>query len=259
MALSGSYVNTSNGSSSSSTGGGTTYAAGGEDALRTLLAQLLGGGTPEQRAAEALKQQQVQSLQGQQGDYSKQAAFTDAQGSVDQASRLALEKLIPSITKAAEGAGTSASSMRALLLQDSANKAAESASALGLKASTDYGNISNGLSQILASLTKGNPVTDALIQALQISKGTEGSSSTSSSSGNGISTTAGNALPMVNHQTWQNPFANIGASNLPTQKDQGMWSSGNGMSAADVSMSAKTPEEIAMMGRADAMVNGWTF
>lgn len=160
----------SNGAASSSSG--TTFAAGGEDVLKALLQQLLGGGTPEQRAEQARRIEEINAVRQQRGDYSKEAALADSQAVSARESRLALEKLVPSISRAAEGAGTSASSMRALLLQDAAQRAAESAAALGLKASVDYGNISTGLSGVLNSLTQqNNPITKALIDALAISKG----------------------------------------------------------------------------------------
>jgi hypothetical protein len=183
---------------------GSQFFAGGEDALTALIKQLASGGTPEQLAEAARRLQEINAVRQQRGDYSKQAAFTDAQGAQSQQSRLALEKLIPSITRAAEGAGTSGSSMRALLLQDAANKASESAAALGLKASVDYGNISGGMNQVLEALTRqGNPITDSLLKALEISKGQR---STQTSGG----TVAGSS--------GQSPFGNIayGGTMAPT-------------------------------------------
>ena len=159
-----------NGQSQSTSG--TNFYAGGEAALKLLIQQLLGGGTEEQRAEQIRRLEEVQSVRGQREGYSKEAAFADAKGAQNQQSRLAMEKLIPSIMAAAQGAGTSQGSMRALLTQDAANKAAESAAALGLKASVDYGNISGGMNQVLEALTRqGNPITDALLKALEISKG----------------------------------------------------------------------------------------
>lgn len=151
---------------------GTKFFAGGEDALALLIQQLLGGGTPEQKAEQIRRLEEIQAVRGQRADYTKEAAFTDAKGAQNQQSRLAMEKLIPSIIAASQGAGTSQNSMRALLTQDAANKAAESAAALGLKASVDYGNIAGGMNQVLEALTRqGNPITEALIKALAISKG----------------------------------------------------------------------------------------
>lgn len=176
-------ANTTSAGSSTASKSGTTFSAGGEDALSQLIALLLSGGTAEQKQEKATRQGEVATVQKARGDYSKEAAFADAQGAVAQQSRLAMEKLLPSITRSAEGAGTSQNSMRALLLQDAANKAAESASALGLKAATDYGGITGNLSSVLEALTRPtNPVTAALLQALQISKGEQSTGGTTSSS-----------------------------------------------------------------------------
>lgn len=183
---------------------GSQFFAGGEEALATLIAQLLAGGTPEQKTEQTNRQQEVQSVRGQRAGYTKEAAFADAQGAQAQQSRLVMEKLIPSIIAAASGAGSSKGSMRALLTQDAANKAAESAAALGLKASVDYGNISGGMNQVLEALTRqGNPITDSLLKALEISKGQR---STQTSGG----TVAGSS--------GQSPFGNIayGGTMAPT-------------------------------------------
>lgn len=181
-------LNMSNGSAQSSSG--TNFAAGGQDVLRTLLQQLLGGGTAEQRAERAARLEEINAVRQQRGDYTKEAAFIDAEAVSARESRLALEKLVPSLTRAAEGAGTSASSMRALLLQDAAAKAAESAAALGLQTATNYGNISASLSGVLANLTQpNNPVTQALLDAISLSKGqtstSSGDSKTSSNNSGG--------------------------------------------------------------------------
>lgn len=222
-------LNMSDGSSSSSQTSGTNYSAGGEDALKQLLLQLLGGGTAEQRAEAANRATEVQAVRGQRADYTKEAAFTDAQGAMAGESRKALEKLIPSITKAAEGAGTSASSMRALLMQDAANKAAESAAALGLQASVNYGQIGSSLSSVLQSLTaQTNPVTKALLEAIQLSKGQE---STGTTSGGSSRATAGanqsglyTSSPGPSQTGWKDPFLN-GAPLIrpPEQGMSGVW------------------------------------
>lgn len=213
---------TSSAGSSTPSSSGTNFAAGAEEALRILLSQLLGGGTPEQRTEAANRATEVQAVRGQRGDYSKEAAFTDAQGVMAQQTRLAMEKLLPSLVRSAEGAGTSQNSMRALLLQDAANKSAESASALGLKASVDYGSIGSGLSQILASLTQQNsPVTKALIDAINLSKGQTSTGATTASSGSSMASSDNN-LPRVNHNTYVNPFSNLMQSNLSSQPTQRM-------------------------------------
>lgn len=158
-------------------------------ALETLISQLMGGGTPQMQEELNRIAQEMGSARALQSNYSKEAAFGDAQGAMAQSLRQSLEKMLPSLTRSAEGAGTSANSMRALLLQDAATRSSEAASALGLKAAVDYGNISANLSNTLAQLaTKSDPVTTALLNALGIAKGavtssTENTSNYSNTSG----------------------------------------------------------------------------
>lgn len=142
-------------------------------ALNGLIQQLLGGGTQAQAQDRANRLSEIDAVRALRGDYTKEAAFGDAQGAMAQQMRATLEKLLPSIVRAAEGAGTSQNSMRALMLQDAASKAAESASALGLKAAVDYGGLSGNYSQVLEALTRAqqDPVMEALLSALGISKG----------------------------------------------------------------------------------------
>lgn len=156
-------------------------------ALDQLIQQLMGGGTQQMADDRARRIAEIQALQAQRSGYSRANAFTDAQGAMSQQLRLAMEQLMPALTRAAEGAGTSQNSMRALLLQKGANQAAESSAAIGLKAASDYGNVSNGTSQVLAALlNKDDPSVAALIQALGVSKGsvqnTQGTTTTVGSS-----------------------------------------------------------------------------
>lgn len=166
-------------------------------ALETLIATLMGGGTQQMAEDRAQRQSMTNRTIQQQAGYSKEAAFLDAQGAMSQQSRRTMEQLIPSITRAAEGAGTSGNSMRALLLQDAANKAAESASALGLKASVDYGGISAAYAGVLEKLTQpDNTAMNALLNALSIAKGavqntTSQTTGTSTTNTNSSTTTTG--------------------------------------------------------------------
>jgi hypothetical protein len=178
-------IGSAGGSTSTS---GTSFAGGSEAALAELIKALQGGGTAEMQASSARRAEEVSAVRGQRADYTKEAAFTDAQGAMDAQRRQALEQLLPSINAASAGAGTSRSSMRALLLQDAAQKASDSASALGLKASVDYGNISTGLSGVLENLTRmENPQTAMLLQAIQTAKG---QNSTQTASG-GVASSGG--------------------------------------------------------------------
>ena len=175
---------TSTTSSGSSTGTSTTSQAGSktyqqssmdaasQDALNQLIAQLLGGGTQGQALETAQRQQEIQSVRGQRAGYSREAALADAEGLMSQQLRQVMEKLEPSLTRASEGAGTSQNSMRALMLQDIAARAAESSSVAGIDAVSKYGALGVGLSQVLEALTRPqDTTTQALLNALNIAKG----------------------------------------------------------------------------------------
>ena len=140
--------------------------------LNQLIQQLLGGGTADMQNQRRTRDKARNDAQGMRGEYSKSAAFSDSQGLVSQQMRRALEQLVPSISRAAEDAGSSGGALRALLMQDAANKAAESSSALGVKTAVDYGNIASNLTQVLERFTTvDNSTTQALLGALGLAKG----------------------------------------------------------------------------------------
>jgi len=141
-------------------------------ALNALIAQLMAGGTANMKQDRAVKNGEIAGLQQQRAGYSKEAAFADAKGLMAQQMRMTLEKLMPSINAASLGAGASSSSMRALLTQRASENAAENASAAGLGAAVNYGQVSNGMSSVLANLLgQQDPVAAALINALSVAKG----------------------------------------------------------------------------------------
>ncbi len=120
----------------------------------------------------AARIQQTNETRALQAGYSKEAAFADAQGAMAQQMRRALEASLPTITRAADSAGTSGGSMRALLANDASARAAENAATVGLKASVDYGSISANLANTLEVLTRPDTTSiNALLNALSISKG----------------------------------------------------------------------------------------
>lgn len=124
------------------------------DALNVLLQQLLNGGTMEMQQAQAARGTEVNRTRAQQARYSPEAAFADAQGLMAQLLRQAMEGALPKITRAAEGAGTSANSMRALLTQDALTRASEASAAQGLNAAVNYGQIGANLASVLERLTQ---------------------------------------------------------------------------------------------------------
>lgn len=213
-------------------------------ALQVLIAQLISGGTPEQRVQNAQRQQEIGSVQAARAGYSKEAAFADAEGAMAAQLRQALQTMMPSITRAAEGAGTSQSSMRALLMQEAAQQAADSAALLGLQNAVNYGQIATGLTGTLEALTRPNDVvTNSLIQALGLAKGATQKSTSSQSSAASSTTTntqsgsGGYAQPAVSESSGYSGGPIGGTNSLgggyysvgpvqqsPTQLDNAQWS-----------------------------------
>jgi len=158
------------------------------DTLRNLISTL----TSSYKTQAAQKQSGQQALtaliQNLMSPYSKTNAMEDAKGLMALNVQNALEKGTPAIARSIESAGTSASSMQALLSQKLATDSALSASALGANQAIQYGNI---LANLAALLQKNNADTQdtqtlgGLINALQILKG---GVSTSSKSGSTSST-----------------------------------------------------------------------
>lgn len=247
-------VNTSSSNKSTATSG-AQFTNGGADALQTLIKQLLGGGTPEQKAEAAQRLEEINADRQTRANYTKQAAFSDAEGAVNEQRRKTLEQLLPSINKAAEGAGASASSMRALLLQNAERDAAEAAASLGLKASVDYGQINSALSGTLSNLTQQtNPVTKALLEAIGISK-VSTSQSTGASTGNNGSTSTGAATnqSVANSDPWGSAALYAKNASTPIDRYQGMFAtSGQGSKATDYNYDQPST------GAAAASMAGWS-
>lgn len=134
--------------------------------LTQLLQQLASGGTPQMQQASSARQSEVGNLEAQRAGFSKEAAFADAQGLIAQTMRQALEKLIPNINSASLGAGASQSSMRALLTQRAAENASQQASAEGIRAATNYGQVAGGISDVISRLLSiQDPSAELLIRA----------------------------------------------------------------------------------------------
>jgi hypothetical protein len=193
-------------------------------ALETLIQQMLGGGTPEMARLASERQQQINRSTQQQQGYSRENAFADAQGLMAQTMRQTLEKLVPGINRAAAGSGTSQGSMRALLLQQAAENAAQNASAAGLGAAVNYGQVANGAGNTVASILgqQNDAATQALLQALGIARGAV-TSSTSTGSQTSTTNSDSNTNSSSNTNTSQNSN-----SNTNTNQQQ---SSGSGTAA----------------------------
>lgn len=150
-------------------------------ALQLLIQQLQTGQTAGQKQ-NVERNNEITRVRELSRDYSKGAAFLDAENAVNQALRKSQEANMPAIVKSIQGAGTSASSMQGLLAQRLATESAQAAGALGAKQAVDYGNISANLAGVLEGLTRVNDVgTDNLIKALDLMKVQKGSQYSSSS------------------------------------------------------------------------------
>jgi hypothetical protein len=180
--------------------------------LQVLIQQLMSGGTQQQIEDKAARKTEINNVTQQRAGYSKEAAFADSQGLMAQTMRRVLEQLVPGINRGAEGAGTSAGSMKALLLNDAATKAAENASANGLNAAVQYGGVANGMSGILEALTRPNDATTtALLNAFQVLKGANTASSTNSAQ-SGTKTTNTQGTTSENKTTDYAPFQTVAPS-----------------------------------------------
>lgn len=110
--------------------------------------------------------------------FSKEAAFADAKALMDQRSQIEAERNQPAIQRAVEGAGTSGSSMSALLAQRAARDTAQSSAALGAEQAKAYGGITANLSGTLAQLVaSGDPRARLLASILETQMQTDASRS----------------------------------------------------------------------------------
>lgn len=158
------------------------------EALSILISQLQRGETPGQKQ-QGERNTEITRTRELSRDYSKGAAFLDAENAVNQALRKSQEANMPAITKAIQGAGTSSSSMQGLLAQRLATESAQAAGALGAKQAVDYGQISANLQGVLEALTRTNdPGTEALLKAvglMKVDRSTSSQQSTQSQSSSG--------------------------------------------------------------------------
>lgn len=188
---------------------------------------------------------EIGTVQGLRGAYSKEAAFADAKGAMDQYLQQALQQGNQDLVRMAEGAGASASSLRALMQQDMTLKAAQGASAIGMEAAANYGNIAANYSNVLEALTRPNDVAlqyllggmeeqrlrdaqaaaedQAAAQAKTIRTGSSGSVSMSSSSGSSGSSSSSKSVPSVKQKT--RVVTNLGTIASPAASSAG-WNTG---------------------------------
>lgn len=140
----------------------------------TLLIQSLSGAASTVDPNAAARQQTIVDTQNAQQDYSKEAAFTDAAGLINKILADQLAASMPSITKAAEGAGSSSGSMTALLTQKAVTDASTAAASAGAQQAVDYGNIATQNASILELLTRADSTSlTALLDALKLQSDTQ--------------------------------------------------------------------------------------
>lgn len=145
--------------------------------LMSFLQQQVTGGTAEEKALRKERMAQIGSARGTLADYTKGSAFSDAAALMAQNLRQSMEKNMPVINKAIQGAGTSASSMQALLSQKLATESAQAAGALGAQQAASYGGISAQLQSVLEALTRSDPNNSAaIVNALGLFKNQRSSS-----------------------------------------------------------------------------------
>lgn len=125
------------------------------DLIKNLLKQFGEGGTEAYKEAQKQKGETISKIDAQLRDYSKRSAFADAGDLMASQMAKAMEAQKPAIQRAIEGAGTSASSMQALLSQKLAADVSRESGALGAQQAVAYGQISGNLMGNRAGLTTG--------------------------------------------------------------------------------------------------------
>lgn len=176
------------------TRGSANYSSGrkssksSSSALNSLI-KALSGQVGAYKEMQGERKAELDPVRQTRADYSKEAAFTDASGLINQAMQRAMEGSVAQILRASEGAGASQSSMRALLTQDAISRAAGEAAALGANQAVQYGGIANQASGVLEALTRGDEGgLQALLSAIQLGQ-------TPASSGGGSSRTTARPAP----------------------------------------------------------------
>ena len=144
------------------------------DQIKGLLSQMIGGGTDAYKQAQAQRQETIGMLDSALGQYSKQAAFSDAAAMMQQNLNKSMEANQPAIQRAMQNAGTSGGSMQALLSQKLASEAALAAGTLGAEQAKAYGQISSSFMNQRGALTTGqdqslDPITK-LAELLKVSR-----------------------------------------------------------------------------------------
>ena len=171
-------------------GGGGLGGFGGLGAL-TTPASTGTAGTATMKKDIANRDAIMAQLQALLPQYSTAGAMTDAAGAMALQLQQSLQAVLPQLARGAEGAGTSANSMQALLANQGASDAAMRSAAIGADQAKAYAGITSQLMSQLTGMaqTGFDPVTQALISALGINKGAVQNTSQSQSSQSNTSST----------------------------------------------------------------------
>jgi hypothetical protein len=141
-------------------------------ALQATIKSLMQGGSPSDRGQKAKRDQTMALVQGLLKEVSQKRAVEDAQGMINLLMEQQAEQNMPAIQRAIEGAGTSASSMQALLSQKAQRDTALAAGSLGSQQQQAYAAQRTGLANVLEAFSRvDNSATDQLLSALGIAKG----------------------------------------------------------------------------------------
>lgn len=141
-------------------------------ALDTIIKELMGGGTKEQKKDRVQRNALMGYVQQLLGQYTKEAAFADADKLMKLNLQQSAEKNMPAIARSIEGAGTSAAAMQGLLSQKLVNDSALSAGALGAEQAKSYAGATVNLTSLLEALSRpDNSIVNSLLGALQTAKG----------------------------------------------------------------------------------------
>lgn len=185
--------------------GNSTTTALDPNSLKTLeqfVTQLMSGGTANQKGEIQKRDAMTQFVTNLLGLVSPEQANADAQGLMGQQLQKSLEQQMPALQKAIEGAGTSASSMQALIANRIAQDSAQSAAALGGEQQKAYAQSRAQLASLLEVFTRPqNTVENTLIQALNALKGAvTNTNSTRYSSNSSSQNTTGQSNSTTNSQ-----------------------------------------------------------
>lgn len=171
-------------------------------------------GTDIQAAQKEARKKLLDIIGTRLQQYSPDSAQADSLLAMQSLLQKSLEANMPAIQRSIENAGTSGGSQQALLAQDLTTRSAGEVATLGLKAKTDYGNISANLSNVLGGMTaQQDPVVAALIDAL---KGAQIQSNSTQQSQNTTENRQSGPIGISNPSLFQTSQANSSTPNTPT-------------------------------------------